>query len=127
MPRHACLFGKYLRLNGNVSSVRSETLSYRPCATQGVQEEPDHTPYTRKGIRKGAISIIANRYACILTAPNASNAGLYHDEDYNYYSKVAFSLKRTRIKLKPNVFKKDFESELLNTTVPNVRVTTSGR
>ncbi|KAK1442778.1 hypothetical protein BgAZ_302960 [Babesia gibsoni] len=98
MPRHACLFGKYLRLNG---------------------------PVQRKGFKKNRIihPIPVKAYGRVPSA--SSQTGLYHDEDYNYYSKVAFSLQRTRIKLKPNVFKKDFESELLNTTVPNVRVTTS--
>ncbi|GIX64420.1 mitochondrial ribosomal protein L28 precursor, putative [Babesia caballi] len=98
MPRHACLFGKYLRLNG---------------------------PVQRKGFKKNQIihPIPVKAYGRVPSA--ASQTGLYHDEDFNYYSKVAFSLKRTRVKLKPNVFKKDFESRLLNTTVPNVRVTTS--
>ncbi|ORM40695.1 uncharacterized protein BXIN_2341 [Babesia sp. Xinjiang] len=112
MPRHACLFGKYLRLNGNVESCFH-----------------GHTLYTgfvqRKGFKKNQIihPIPVKAYGRVPSA--ASQTGLYHDEDFNYYSKVAFSLKRTRIKLKPNVVKKDLESRLLNTTVPNVRVTTS--
>ncbi|KNC36496.1 hypothetical protein PFLG_01549 [Plasmodium falciparum RAJ116] len=55
----------------------------------------------------------------------ASQTGLYHDEDYNYYTKVSYSLKKTRIKLKPNVFKKHIVSNELNTIIPNVRLTTS--
>ncbi|GFE54680.1 mitochondrial ribosomal protein L28 [Babesia ovis] len=98
MPRHACLFGKYLRLNGFVQ---------------------------RKGFKKNQIihPIPVKAYGRVPSA--ASQTGLYHDEDFNYYSKVAFSLKRTRIKLRPNVVKKDIESNLLNTTLTNVRVTTS--
>ncbi|GBE61554.1 mitochondrial ribosomal protein l28 [Babesia ovata] len=98
MPRHAAFFGKYLRLKGQA---------------------------IRKGFKKNQIihPIPVKAYGRVPSA--ASQTGLYHDEDYNYYSKVAFSLKRTRVKLKPNVFKKDIESKLLNVTIPNVRVTTS--
>ncbi|EDO06321.1 hypothetical protein BBOV_II003660 [Babesia bovis T2Bo] len=98
MPRHACLFGKYLRLHGFVQ---------------------------RKGFKKNQVihPIPVKAYGRVPSA--ASQTGLYHDEDFNYYSKVAFSLKRTRVKLRPNVVKKDIESELLNSTLTNVRVTTS--
>ncbi|AFZ81073.1 hypothetical protein BEWA_004810 [Theileria equi strain WA] len=98
MPRHPSLFGKYIRLNGFVQ---------------------------RKGFKKTQVihPIPVKAYGRVPSA--SSQTGLYHDEDYNYYTKVAYSLQKTRIKLKPNVFKKDFESHMLNTTVPNVRVTTS--
>ncbi|BAM42318.1 conserved hypothetical protein [Theileria orientalis strain Shintoku] len=98
MARFPYLFGKYLRLNG-----RSQC----------------------RGFKKNNIlhPIPVKAYG---RPPSASSqTGLYHDEDYNYYTKVSYSLNKTRIKLKPFVFKKDFESKMLNTTVPNVRTTTS--
>uniref|UniRef100_A0A0G4I5W5 Ribosomal protein L28 n=1 Tax=Chromera velia CCMP2878 TaxID=1169474 RepID=A0A0G4I5W5_9ALVE len=55
----------------------------------------------------------------------SSQMGLYHDEDFNTFYKTAFTLKRTAQKVKATTFKKDFRSEALNTTIPNLRVTTS--
>uniref|UniRef100_A0A3B0NCV3 Uncharacterized protein n=1 Tax=Theileria annulata TaxID=5874 RepID=A0A3B0NCV3_THEAN len=98
MPRFPYLFGKYLRLNGKGQC---------------------------RGFKKNQIIHPIPVKAYGRTPSASSQTGLYHDEDYNYYTKVSYSLKKTRIKLKPLVFKKDFESKLLNTTVPNVRVTTS--
>ncbi|KAL8436445.1 hypothetical protein ACSSS7_001737 [Eimeria intestinalis] len=98
MPRNASLFGKYLRYLG-----------------RGAQ----------KGFKKKQVlpPIPVKAYGRPPSA--ASQCGLYHDEDFNYHTKISFSLRKHRRKLKPNVFKKDFVSEGLNTTVKNLKVTTS--
>ncbi|CDJ50711.1 hypothetical protein, conserved [Eimeria brunetti] len=98
MLRNASLFGKYLR-----------------CLGRGAQ----------KGFKKKQIlpPIPVKAYGRPPSA--ASQCGLFHDEDYNYYTKISFSLRKHRRKLKPNVLKKDFESEGLNTVVKNLKVTTS--
>eukprot|EP00386_Alphamonas_edax_P007998 GDKI01026364.1.p1 GENE.GDKI01026364.1~~GDKI01026364.1.p1 ORF type:complete len:285 (+),score=62.43 GDKI01026364.1:155-1009(+) len=98
MPKNASLFGKYLRLWG-----------------KGMA----------RGFKKGQITkpIPVKAYG---RPPSASSQmGLYHDEDFNYYTKTSFSLRKFRQKVKPLVFKKDFVSDGLNTTVKSLRVTTS--
>ncbi|GAB68019.1 hypothetical protein PCYB_125850 [Plasmodium cynomolgi strain B] len=98
MPKNLNLFGKYLRRLGK-----------------------SH----KKGFKKKQVihPVPVKAYGRVPSA--ASQTGLYHDEDYNYYTKVSYSLKKTRIKLKPNVFKKHIVSNILNTIIPNVKVTTS--
>jgi len=98
MPKHLSLFGKYLRYVGK-SSQKYFPLKQitRPIPPKAYGRPPS----------------------------SSSQTGLYHDEDFNYHTKVSFSLRKTRRKLKPNVFKKDFHSEKLGTTVKNLRVTTS--
>ncbi|CAD2100576.1 mitochondrial ribosomal protein L28 precursor, putative [Plasmodium vinckei] len=98
MPKNLNLFGKYLRRLGK-----------------------SH----KKGFKKKQIihPIPVKAYGRVPSA--ASQTGLYHDEDYNYYTKVSYSLKKTRIKIKPNVFKKHIVSNILNTIIPSVRITTS--
>lgn len=98
MPKNLNLFGKYLRRLGKTH---------------------------KKGFKKTQL-IHPIPVKCYGRVPsNASQTGLYHDEDFNYYTKVSYSLKKTRIKVKPNVFKKHIVSNVLNTIIPNVRVTTS--
>ncbi|CDJ42249.1 hypothetical protein, conserved [Eimeria tenella] len=98
MFRNASLFGKYLRGLGKTA---------------------------QKGFKKKQILAPIPVKAYGRPPSAASQCGLYHDEDYNYYTKISFSLRKHRRKLKPNVFKKDFESEGLNTTVKSLKVTTS--
>lgn len=98
MPRNSSLFGKYLRYLG-----------------RGAQ----------KGFKKKQVLPPTPVKAYGRPPSAASQRGLYHDEDYNYHTKISFSLRKHRRKLKPNVFKKTFESEALNTTVKNIKVTTS--
>ncbi|KAK2198191.1 bifunctional Ribosomal protein L28-L24/L28p-like [Babesia duncani] len=97
MPRYPSLFGKYLRNN------RAAQISFKK--KQLVHPIP------------------VKAYGRVPSA--SSQQGLYHDEDFNYYTKVSFSLHKKRIKLKPNVFRKDFTSRLLNCTLKNVKCTTS--
>lgn len=98
MPKNLSLFGSYLQRLG-----RSHQKGFKK--TQLIHPIPGKA-YGRP--------------------PSASSqTGLYHDEDYNYYTKVSYSLKKARRKLKPNIFRKDFFSEQLNSTIPNLRVTTS--
>ncbi|PFH35147.1 putative ribosomal protein L28 [Besnoitia besnoiti] len=98
MPKNLNLWGKYLRLVGRGA---------------------------RRGFKKWQVipPIPVKAYGREPSA--ASQTGLYHDEDFNYHTKRTFSMRRTRRKLKPNVFRQTFTSDLLNTTIPNVRVTTS--
>ncbi|PHJ15574.1 mitochondrial ribosomal protein l28 [Cystoisospora suis] len=98
MPKNLNLWGKYLRLSGRGAC---------------------------RGFKKWQVipPIPVKAYGRVPSA--ASQTGLYHDEDFTYHTKRTFSMRRTRRKLKPNVFRKSFTSALLNTTVPNVRVTTS--
>ncbi|VWU50621.1 mitochondrial ribosomal protein L28 precursor, putative [Hepatocystis sp. ex Piliocolobus tephrosceles] len=98
MPKNLNLFGKYLRRLGK-----------------------SH----KKGFKKKQIihPVPVKAYGRVPSA--ASQTGLYHDEDFNYYTKVSYSLKKTRIKVKPNVFRKHIVSNILNTIIPSVRVTTS--
>ncbi|XP_026191180.1 uncharacterized protein LOC34622077 [Cyclospora cayetanensis] len=98
MQRNASLFGKYLRCLGRTA---------------------------QKGFKKKQILAPIPVKAYGRPPSAASQCGLYHDEDYNYHTKISFSLRKHRRKLKPNVLKKDFVSEALNTTLKNVKVTTS--
>lgn len=98
MPRNASLFGKYLRYLGR-------------SAQKGFKKKQVLAPIPVKAYGRPPSA--------------ASQTGLYHDEDYNYHTKVSFSLRKHRRKLKPNVLRKDFCSEGLNCTVKNLRVTTS--
>lgn len=98
MPKNKSLFGKYLSLSGKR-------------LIDGFKKHQIQKPIPPK------------LFGRVPSA--ASQTGLYHDEDYNYHTKVSFSLKKVRRKLKPNVLKKDFPSDGLNCTVTNLRVTTS--
>eukprot|EP00921_Rhytidocystis_pertsovi_P026550 GHVQ01042836.1.p1 GENE.GHVQ01042836.1~~GHVQ01042836.1.p1 ORF type:complete len:283 (-),score=19.90 GHVQ01042836.1:321-1169(-) len=98
MPKNLSLFGKYLRYVG----------------------EGGRKSFKRRNITQ---PIPVKAYGRPPSA--ASQTGLYHDEDYNYYTKVSFSLNKTRKKLKPAVFRKDFYSESLNCMIRDLRVTTS--
>mmetsp|Transcript_25249 Transcript_25249/g.58829 ORF Transcript_25249/g.58829 Transcript_25249/m.58829 type:complete len:282 (+) Transcript_25249:72-917(+) len=53
----------------------------------------------------------------------ASQMSLWAGDDYNYYAKVHPSCKWKRRHVHPNVYKKDFQSDALNTTIFNLRVT----
>mmetsp|Transcript_11510 Transcript_11510/g.26203 ORF Transcript_11510/g.26203 Transcript_11510/m.26203 type:complete len:282 (+) Transcript_11510:85-930(+) len=59
-------------------------------------------------------------------APSASSQmALFHDDDFKRYVKMRPNMKWKRRHLSPNAFKKDFQSEALNTTIYNLRVTPS--
>jgi len=58
--------------------------------------------------------------------PSASSQmALWHGDDFNYYSKVHPNNWNKRRKVKPGAYRKDFESEALNSTIFNLRVTAS--
>lgn len=98
MPRCPSLFGKYLRCLGR-------------SAQKGFKKKQIIAPIPVKAYGRPPSA--------------ASQCGLYHDEDFNYHTKVSFSLEKARRKLKPNVFKKDFVSDGMGCVVKNLRVTTS--
>lgn len=58
--------------------------------------------------------------------PSASSQmALWGGDDFNFYSKVNPNNKNSRRHVYPNTYRKDFQSEALNTTVFNLRVTPS--
>ncbi|CEM26611.1 unnamed protein product [Vitrella brassicaformis CCMP3155] len=98
MPKNLSLFGKYLRKVGKIHwrGFKRHQIAH-PIPVKAYGREP--------------------------TA--AASTGLYHDEDFNYYSYIVWTMDKFWTKAKPNTFKKDIKSKRLNTEIKNLRVTTS--
>lgn len=98
MPKHLSLFGRWLR--GVGKTVRA-----------GLKKKNLIRPVPVKAMGR--------------TPSASSQTGLYHDEDFNYRTKVSKRAQKTRQMIKPNWFRKAIHSENLNYTIPSIRVTTS--
>ena len=82
-----------------------------------------------KSLKNLALTVNKNHQSSIFTsqirnASNRSKRGLYDGKDIRTGNNVPFSLKKTKRKFKPNVFKKRLYSEILNEMI-QFHVTTS--
>lgn len=98
MPKNLHLFGKYL---------------------QGVGKT------LKKGFKRLQITkpIPVKAYGRMPSA--SSQMALWHNDDFNYYTKKTWSGNWNKRFNTPLSYRKDFQSRLLNTTIPNLRVTPS--
>eukprot|EP00389_Voromonas_pontica_P012166 GDKH01018658.1.p1 GENE.GDKH01018658.1~~GDKH01018658.1.p1 ORF type:complete len:288 (-),score=36.63 GDKH01018658.1:155-1018(-) len=99
MPKNLNLFGSYLRYYGKKTRYGFKTTQLtKPIPVKALGKMPSAS----------------------------SQTGLYHNEDFNYVTKVrSLMLCKDRKKYSPRVFRKDISSDALNTTVMGLRVTTS--
>lgn len=98
MPKNLSLFGSYLQ---------------------------DVGKKLRKGFKKSQITRVIPPKAYGRTPSAASQMTLWGGDDFNNYAKKRWSGRWSRKHLLPTSFRKDFQSEALNTTVHNLRVTSS--
>lgn len=98
MPKNLSLFGAYL---------------------QGLGKR------SLKGFKRTQITRMIPPKAYGRTPSASSQMTLWGDDDYNNYTRKRWSGRWTRLHTSPTCYRKDFESQALNTTVYNLRVTGS--
>jgi len=98
MPKNLSLFGAYLQ---NVGAK------------------------LRKGFKRQQITRIIPPKAYGRTPSASSQMALFHDDDFNNYTNKKWSGRWNRRKLTATSFRKDFESDALNSTIYNLKVTGS--
>mmetsp|Transcript_30210 Transcript_30210/g.45524 ORF Transcript_30210/g.45524 Transcript_30210/m.45524 type:complete len:282 (-) Transcript_30210:229-1074(-) len=98
MPKNLSLFGAFLQRAGKTA---------------------------RRGFKRSQVTRIVPPKAYGRTPSASSQMALWHSDDYNNYANKKWSGRWNRRKLTPTNFRKDFESEALNSTIYNLRVTGS--